>query len=79
MFGSLSTKLFGIKNKKRPINTVWDIRRSRDNPCKFSIWYKEDDKNHHEPAKEIKYRTYEADDCSEIMANIRFLKNQQVR
>lgn len=76
LFGSLSTKIFGIKTKKRPLNSVWDVRRSKKDPCDFSIWYKEDDKNNHEPAKEIKYRTYEADDCSEIMAKIRFLKHQ---
>lgn len=29
LFGSLSTKIFGIKNKKRPIASVWDIRRSK--------------------------------------------------
>lgn len=75
MFGSLSTKLFGVKNKKRPIASVWDIRRSKQDPCNFSIWYKDDDKNLNEPAKEIKYRTIIADECSEIMAKIRFLRN----
>ena len=67
--------MFGIKNKKRPITSVWDIRRSKQDPCNFSIWFKDDEKNPHEPAKEIKYRTYDADDCSEIMAKIRFLRN----
>ena len=63
-----------MKNKKRPIGSVIDIYRNKADPCAFAIVFRDPEKPH-EPLKEIRYRTYDADDCSEILAKIRFLKN----
>jgi hypothetical protein len=77
LIGSLTTKLFGVKNKKRPIGSVVDIYRNKADACAFAIVFRDPEKPH-EPEKQIRYRTYNPDDCSEILAKIRFLKNQQV-
>ncbi len=64
----------GVKTKKRPISSIHSFRRF--DPYSFAIMFTNPDKPY-EPTKEIRYRVQNPDDCSNIMAKIRFLTTQQ--
>ena len=67
--GSLTTKLFGVKTKKRPIGSIVMYRRY--GPQEFSIKFQDPDKKGE--VKELRYRTSKPDECSQIIAKIKFL------
>lgn len=75
LWSSLSTKFLGIKTKKRLVSSIVDFKRMNDN-VSFYIVFKSLDKPYDEN-KEIRYRAASYDDCSNIMAKLRFLTTQQ--
>jgi len=60
----------GIKHKKRPISSILKI--TRFDPYSFAIVFSNPEKPY-DPPKEIRYRVLNPDDCSNIMAKIKFL------
>ena len=63
-----SNLLKGSKNKQKPISTIIAVQRLKEN--EFKIFYRED-------MKEVRYRTQHPDDCSEILAKLKFLRQGQ--
>ena len=60
-----SNLLKGNKNKQKPISSIHAVQRIKEN--EFIIFYRED-------KKEVKYKTQSPDDCSEILAKLKFLR-----
>lgn len=71
--GQITSRLFGIKHKKRPIGSILSFRKY--NSCEFSIRFQESAR--HEDTKELRYRTFRPDDCSQILAKLKFLVRAQ--
>jgi hypothetical protein len=69
-FGSISTKLLGIKTKKRPISSI--INFYKVDYFSFCILFRNPEKPN-ETDKLIRYRVKNPDDCANIMAKLRFL------
>jgi hypothetical protein len=74
LLSNLSSKFFGSKTKKRLVSSIIDFKRMNDN-VSFYIVFKSLDKPYEEN-KEIRYRAANHDDCSNIMAKLRFLTTQ---
>ena len=72
-FGSLMAGgiLKGSKSKQKPISSIAYVKRFHTtNNSEFLIVYREDD-------KQVKYRALNPDDCSHIIAKLRFLLQGQ--
>jgi len=67
--------VLGVKQKKRPITSIMKI--ARFDHCLFMIQFKDTEKPF-DPPKEIRYKTLNPDDCSNILAKINFLLSSQV-
>jgi hypothetical protein len=69
-FSSLvpSNLLKGSKNKQKPISQIIAVQRLKEN--EFKLFYREN-------KKEVKYKTRNPDDCSEIIAKLKFLRPGQ--
>ena len=74
IFGSISNKIFGAKQKSQPISSIINYKRYKD-PSEFSITFQKVDKK--DEIKEVRYRSLYADDASQIIAKIKFLKTAQ--
>ena len=60
----------GVKHKKRPVSAILKIVRF--DAVSFAVTFTNPEKPY-EPNKEIRYKVQNPDDCSNIMAKIRFL------
>lgn len=67
MFGTMAKKIFNIRKKIRPISQIEEIKK-HDNKT-FEIIF-----NHKNKKKHITYECYTADNCSEILAKLNFLR-----
>lgn len=57
------------KNKQKPISTIVALSRPENTSTRFVIYYSD--------KKERTYRTRTPDDCSEILAKLKFLRQGQ--
>ena len=71
-FSSLvpSNLLKSSKNKQKPISQIVGVQRLKENGCEFKIFYREN-------KKEVRYRARHPDQCSEILAKLKFLRQGQ--
>ena len=75
LWQSFSQKFLQKSAKKHPISSILKIARFDQNS--FAITFSVPDKPY-EPLKTTRYQVANPDDCSNIMAKIRFLVTQQV-
>jgi len=61
-----------VKRKQRPINSIQKFRRLSED--EFSVQFTKEKPN--DDPKEIYYKTMNPDDCSHILAKLRFLRYQ---